>query len=233
MSRWPDNYLACEQHSAEWFDVRCGRVTASRIANVMARLKNGSSSTRRDAYKMELLTEALTGVPVEHYVSPAMDWGITNEPVARAQYEMTTNAEVERIGFCFHPRLKRSGASPDGLVGDVGLVEIKCPTTATHLQYVLDDVVPEEHEPQMYWQMACAQRDWCDFVSYDPRLPDDFALFIKRLEWNGERIKAIEKEVETFISELNSLCESLKGRAKPRDRAAGPEKAEIPEWVEP
>lgn len=236
MSKWPPNYLVCDQNTAEWFDARCGLVTASRVAEVMSINKSGPlkgiSSQAREDYKMELLTETLTGVPVEHYVSPAMDYGIQNEPVARAQYELSRSVDVARIGFCFHPRIKRAGASPDGLVGDDGLVEIKCPNSATHLQYVLADVVPEEYQPQMLWQMACAERDYCDFVSYDPRLPEDFSLFVKRLERDEDRIRKMEAEVERFVGEINAMADRLlKGRTLSKP-GPGPEVAEIPEWEE-
>lgn len=237
MKKWPLNYVDCQQGSAEWFSARTGCVTASRLSDVMAKLKNGASSAAREKYKMEMLTEILTGQIVEHYVSPAMDFGRENEGVARAQYEIAQGVEVDLIGFCYHPGVKRSGASPDGLVGKNGLVELKVPNTATHLGYLLSGVVPEEYKPQMFWQMACAQRDWCDFVSFDPRLPDDFSLFIVRLDWDEEVIRAMEAEVEKFIGEVNEMAEKLQ---KYRDehhahRSSDLPASEIPdaaEWLE-
>lgn len=205
----PDNWIDCIQGSAEWFDVRLGRVTASRVADAVGMLKNGKSSTAREKYKIDMLTEVLTGKPVEHYVSPAMDWGIENEPVARSAYEVTTGAEVELIGFVVHPQIDRAGASPDGLVGNDGLVEIKAPTGTTHLQYLIDGVVPEQYVPQIMWQMACTGRQWADFVSYDPRIPEDFSLFIVRLQRDEKIIRELERGVEQFIGEVNRMASVL------------------------
>jgi putative phage-type endonuclease len=226
--KYPSNYLTIEQGSPEWLHERCGSVTASRVKDVVAKLKNGKESAARHTYKMELLTEILTGSVTEHYVSLAMDFGTQNEPLARTTYEMFKGVDVERIGYVRHASIPRSGASPDGLVGDDGLVEIKVPNTTTHLEYLIEDVVPEEYIPQMMWQMACTGRLWCDFVSYDPRLPEDFGLFIKRLERDDKLIGDMEREVEQFIVELNAMCEKLREHAHPVESAAGPPRAEIP-----
>jgi putative phage-type endonuclease len=224
MKRWPDNYLNVQQGSAEWFEARRGCVTASRVKDVVAKLKNGKESAARQSYKLELLTEIITGRATEHFVSMAMDFGIENEPLARSVYEMAKGVEVERIGYVRHPFVPRSGASPDGLVGTDGLVEIKVPNTTTHLEYLLADEVPSEYKPQMIWQMACTGRLWCDFVSYDPRLPEEFGLFVKRLECDGAQINYYEEEVEKFISELNALCERLQSHAH-----AAPPLTRVPE----
>lgn len=208
MSVVPD-FVNCVQGSAEWFEARLGCVTASRVADALATLKNGASSQKREAYKMEILTEALTGAVVEHYVSPAMDFGIQNEGVARAAYEMQTGVEVELIGFAYHPTIKRAGASPDGLVGEDGLVEIKVPNTGTHLGYLVENIVPEQYAMQMFWQMACTGRKWCDFVSYDPRIPEDFSLFVKRLNRDDEFIEHMEAGVRQFIGEVNQMASVL------------------------
>lgn len=209
MKRHPDNWIECIQGDATWFEARVGLVTASRVADALAMLKRGGSSETREKYKLDILTEVLTGKPVEHYVSPAMDWGIETEPVARSAYEAQTNREVELFGFVIHPTISRSGASPDGLVGDDGLVEIKAPTGQTHLRYLVDGVVPEQYKPQMFWQMACTERKWCDFVSYDPRIPDDFSLFIVRLERDDKAIAEMETGVLQFISEVNDMAGAL------------------------
>ncbi|HEV2521063.1 MAG TPA: YqaJ viral recombinase family protein [Candidatus Acidoferrales bacterium] len=209
MKRHPDNFIDCVQGSAEWFDARLGRVTASRVRDALSMLKRGGSSEARERYKIDLLTEMLTGKPVEHYVSPAMDFGTEYEPVARSTYEMRTEVEVELIGFVVHPSIIRAGASPDGLVGEDGLVEIKVPNGTTHLRYMIDDVVPEEYAMQMLWQMACTGRKWCDFVSYDPRIPDDFSLFVKRLWRDDEIIKMMEDGVRQFITEINQMADLL------------------------
>ena len=232
MSKWPSNYLAVDQHSPEWYQARCGLVTASNVARVLKINKvgqlKGITSAERETYKMEMLTEIVTGTCVEHFVSPAMDFGITNEPLARTAYELNVGVEVERIGFAFHPSVRRSGASPDGLVGDSGLVEIKVPNTKTHLEYVIAGGVPEDYKAQMLWQMACTEREWCDFVSYDPRLHEDFGLFIVRFERDDKAITEMEREVERFIAEVNEMAEKLKGRVRQRDPLPGPPRAEIP-----
>lgn len=191
-----------QQQSPEWLQMRHGAVTASRVADVMAKLKNGADSAARGAYKAELLCERLTHMTYEHYVSPSMQWGIDNEPLAKASYEIATGNAISSGGLALHPRIKWLMASPDGLVHDDGLVECKCPNTSTHLNYVLAGVVPAEYQLQMLCQMACAERQWCDFVSYDPRLPDSLQLFIRRFERDDVRIAKMEAEVEKFIGEI-------------------------------
>lgn len=213
MRRHPENWIECIQGSAEWFNARVGMVTASRAAEAVSMLKNGGSSKGREKYKVEILTEILTGKPVEHYVSPAMDFGIEYEPVARSVYEMHMGVEVEQWGFVIHPTISRAGASPDGLVGADGLVEIKVPLGTTHMQYLDADVVPEEYIPQMDWQMACTERKWCDFVSYDPRIPDDFSLFVKRRLRNEQAIAELEVGVRQFLAEVGEMAERLLRRS--------------------
>lgn len=215
MSKHPPNWLPMQQQTAEWLDARLGHVTASRVGEITNRLKSGKPTAAYEDYKIELLAEALTGQAAEHYVSPYMDFGTEYEPVARAQYEMAKGVEVERVGFILHPRVARSGASPDGVVGDDGLVELKVPKTATHLSYFADGAVPEQYKPQMYWQMACAERKWCDFVSYDPRLPEEFGLLIVRLERDDAVIADMEAKVEQFIAELNAMSEKLLAHRRP------------------
>jgi putative phage-type endonuclease len=229
MSRLPNNFLDVDQQTPEWLAARIGCVTASRVKDVVAKLKNGKESAARTSYKLELLTEALTGRATEHYVSQAMDFGSENEPLARTTYEIAKGVEVERVGFVLHPTIKRAGASPDGLVGEDGLVEIKVPNTTTHLSYVIGEVVPEEYKPQMMWQMACADRDWCDFVSYDPRLPEDFGLFVVRYQRDEDVIKEMEFAVQTFINELNEMCGKLL-KHKQDAELTGVPRAEIPEF---
>ena len=213
--RHPANWLNIAQDTAEWLQARCGLVTASRVADVMATVKSGQPSEKRRKYQMELLKEFLTGQCAEHYVTPEMDFGKQNEPVARAQYAVNREVEIERVGFILHPHIPRSGASPDGCVGDDGLVELKVPKTETHLEYFLAGVVPEQYKPQMYWQMACAERQYCDFVSYDPRLPEEFGLLIVRLERDDAVIADMEDKVEQFIAELNAMSEKLLAHRRP------------------
>ncbi len=218
------------QGTVEWLMERIGNVTASRVADVISKLKNGSPSQARETYKMEVLTEVLTGRATEHYVSAAMDFGTENEPLARTCYEMSKGIEVELVGYVKHPSIPRSGASPDGLMGDDGLVEFKVPNTTTHLRYFLDGVVPEEYKPQMFWQMACTGRKYCDFCSYDPRLPQEYGLFIVRLERDENVIASMELEVIQFIKEVNEMAQQLLKHKAPV--GIGPERASIPEWEE-
>lgn len=210
MKPLPENFLRIQQGTAEWFNARIGCVTASRVADAVNFLKSGKSSQRREDYKMELLTEILTGVPAEHYVSPAMDFGIQNEPLGREAYQQARGVELSSIGFVTHPHIKRAGASPDALLIDQQiLVEIKVPNTVTHLRYLIDGVVPEQYVPQITWQLACTGYKACDFVSYDPRLPEDFSLFIVRHERDEKAIAAMEAGVLDFQAELHAMLEKL------------------------
>ena len=169
-----------EQRSAAWFSERLGCVTASRVADVVAKTKTGWGASRAD-YAAQLIVERLTGNPVATYVNKEMDWGTEHEPLARAAYAFHADVDVIECGFIPHPKIAMSGASPDGLVGDVGLVELKCPSSATHLEALLGDPIPQKYIYQMQWQMACTGRSWCDYCSFDPRLPEHMRIFIKRV----------------------------------------------------
>jgi hypothetical protein len=200
--------LSLEQGSELWVAARCGLVTASRCADVIAMTKKGESAARRN-YRSELIVEILTGVPYPRYVSQEMQWGIDQEPFARAAYEMQRDLLVETCGFVVHPDIARFGASPDGLVGDDGLIQIKCPNTATHLTWMLAGAVPIEHCPQMLAEMACTGRAWCDFVSYDPRLPSHLQLFVRRYERDEAMIATLETEVVHFNAEIEQVLSAL------------------------
>jgi putative phage-type endonuclease len=189
------------QQTPEWFAQRVGKVTASRIADVMAKVKSGEAASRAN-YRAQLVAERLTGVPAESYTNAAMQWGTDTEPYARMAYEADTGNLVLETGFVLHPEIGFSGASPDGLIGDDGLVEIKCPNTATHIEYLLNNGVPEKYKPQMAWQMACTGRKWCDFISYDPRLPDDLKLFCAKYLRDDEYITELEAAVSQFLKEV-------------------------------
>jgi len=191
-----------EQGTEEWFAARLGKVTASRVADVIAKTKSGYS-TSRENYMAQLVCERLTNVKAESFTNSAMQWGTETEPLARSAYEAHRDLLVEEVGFVPHPFIKDAGASPDGLVGDVGMLEIKCPNTATHLETLLDQKVPSKYNTQMQWQMACTGRDWTDFVSFDPRLPTELQLFVKRVFRDGEYIAMLEEEVVGFLEELN------------------------------
>jgi putative phage-type endonuclease len=196
------------QGTEAWFARRAGKVTASRVADVIATTKSGPSASRQN-YLAQLVAERLTGVVEASYTNQAMAHGIDTEPLARAAYEIKTNCMVDQIDFVDHPDIAMSGASPDGLVGDDGLVEIKAPNTATHIDYLLSGVVPSKYKPQMIWQIACTGRKWCDFVSYDPRLPDDLQLFVVRFCPSMEEIKAIEEKVINFLVDVQDTINRL------------------------
>lgn len=199
------------QRTDEWFAARLGKATASRIADIVARTKSGYSASRAN-YSAQLVAERLTGTVAESFSSAAMAWGTEKEPEARAAYEWETDATVTEVSFIDHPRIAMTGASPDGLVGDDGLVEIKCPNVATHIETLLGGTVPAKYVTQMQWQMACTGRRWCDFVSYDPRLPDEMRLFVQRVERDDARISELEKEVETFLAEVDDTVRRLRER---------------------
>lgn len=190
-----------EQGSESWFAARCGKVTASRVADIIAKTKTGYS-TSRDNYLAQLVVERMTGKPAESYSNAAMQWGTDTEPFARAAYEAKADILVTEVGFITHPWITMSGASPDGLAGD-GLVEIKCPNTATHIQTLLDQKVPEKYITQMMWQMACTERPWCDFVSFDPRMPEKHQLFIKRVNFDKQLVDSLENSVIQFLGDVN------------------------------
>lgn len=195
--------LDMEQRSEEWIKIRLGKVTASRIADVTAKTKTGWSASRAN-YMAELLSERLTGEPRDTFTNAAMQWGTDMEPQARRVYEFMEGVEVQEVGFVPHPTISMSGASPDGLVGDLGLVEIKCPNTATHIETLLGAPIDAKYLKQMQWQMACTSREFCDFVSFDPRLPERMQIHIQRVNVDPSFIREMEKEVAEFLAELDA-----------------------------
>ena len=201
-----------EQRTEEWFAARLGKVTASRVADVLAKIKSGESASRKN-YKMELVVQRLTNKVGESFTNAAMEWGTEQEPFARMAYEAHTGTFVKEEGFVDHPTIEGFGCSPDGIVGE-GLIEIKCPNTANHIETVLENKVPSKYIPQMQCQMACTGAKWCDFVSFDPRVPEDLQLFVVRVERDQEYIDAMEVEVKQFLSEVLDLFNQLKARQK-------------------
>lgn len=197
-----------EQGSLAWLQSRAGLVTASRISDVMATIKSGEAASRKD-YRAQLVAERISGNPTPSFTNAAMQWGTENEPFARAAYELKHDVSVEQVALIRHPEIVFSGASPDGLVNDDGLVEIKCPNTATHIKYALAGKVPADYQYQMLWQMECTGRQWCDFVSYDPRMPEDMQMFVIRFDRDQERIDQIKTEVIKFLAEVEAEIESL------------------------
>ena len=199
-----------EQGSPEWFAMRLGKVTASRITDVLAKVKTGEAVTRED-YRTELVVQRLTNQPSEPFTNAAMEWGTEQEPMARIAYEAQANVFVEQVSFVEHPTIEWFGCSPDGLVGEEGLIEIKCPSSKNHIKYLLGGKPPAKYVPQMQCQMAVTGRKWCDFVSYDPRLPEDLQLFVVRLERDVSFIMSMEEEVDKFLKEVNVMVNKLKG----------------------
>lgn len=200
-----------EQRTPEWFAARAGKVTASRLADVLATIKSGEAAARIN-YRAELVAERLTGRPADGFSSAAMRWGTETEPEARAHYEALTGQLVAEVGLIDHPTIAWAGASPDGLVGDDGLVEIKCPNTATHIAYLLAGVAPAQYMPQMLWQMACTGRKWVDFVSFDPRMPPELQLFVRRVQRDQKTITQYEAAVVDFLASVDALESKLRAK---------------------
>lgn len=196
------------QGSPEWFQSRLGKVTASRIKDVMAKGKTGEAATRA-SYRAQLVAERLSGKVAEGFTTSSMKWGTDCEPLARAAYEAETGNLVTEVAMIAHPSIAMAGASPDGLIGADGLLEIKCPETKTHIDTILADKAPAEYIMQMQWQMACTKRQWVDFVSFDPRMPSDMQIFIKRVQRDEAKIAEIEAEVNKFLAEVEQTIQKL------------------------
>lgn len=197
------------QGSDAWKAIRLGKVTASRVADATDLLKSGKPGAKRETYMGELIAERLTGLVVEKYQNDLMRWGTAQEPEARALYEFMQGVEVEQIAFVAHPTIAMAGCSPDGLIGEDGLIEIKCPSTSTHVDTLLAQSAPDEYRKQILWQMACTGRLWCDFVSYDPRLPPHMSLFIARIERDDAAIAELEASVRAFLAEIDMKVDAL------------------------
>lgn len=203
-----------EQRTDDWFAARCGRITASRLADVMAKTKSGYSASRKN-YMMELICQRLTGKVEQGFTSGPMIRGNELEPVAREMYVLNQfDAEVKEVGFIPHPAIDGFGASPDGLVNDDGLIEIKCPNTATHLETMRTGKPKREYLLQMHAQMMCTGRKWCDFVSYDDRLPQDLAYFETRIHQDDELVKEIEIEIASFLSDMEQEISTILSHRK-------------------
>ena len=196
-----------EQRTEEWFAARLGKVTASKVSAVLAKK---DSATRAD-YLTDLVLERLTGKQQEFYQNEAMQWGTDTEPQARMAYEAQSSNLVDELGFIDHPTIANFGCSPDGVIGEDGLIEIKCPNSKTHLSTLLSGKAPTKYIPQMQTQMAVMNRQWCDFVSFDPRLPEDLQLFVVRVNRDNEYIAKLEEEVVVFLDEVNETVNKLKG----------------------
>lgn len=197
------------QGSPEWFAQRLGKVTASRLVDVLAKVRSGEAASRA-GYRAELVAERLTGKQQEGFTNAAMKWGTECEPLARAAYEAEFGLLVEEVGMIQHPTIAMAGASPDGLVSIDGLIEIKCPETKSHIDTMLSGEAPAKYIPQMQWQMACTGRAWVDFVSFDPRMPADMQMFVRRVLRDDSLIREYEAEVIRFLAEVDETVSRLK-----------------------
>lgn len=197
-----------EPGTEAWMQARLGRVTASRIADVTARTKTGWGASRAN-YAAELIAERLTGVPAESYKSAAMQWGTDHEAEAVASYVFLEDATVTPAGYIDHPTIAMAGATPDGFAAPDGLIEVKCPLVATHIDTLLAQRVPEKYFKQMQFQMAVSGRAWCDYISYDPRLPQKMRLFVKRVARNNNVIADLENQVVAFLAEIDDTLARL------------------------
>lgn len=211
--------MMTEQGTDAWLQERCGKVTASRIADLMARTKAGWGATRAN-YASQLICERLTGIVAPSFTNAAMIHGTETEPEARRAYEFFVDRDVQQVGFVPHPSIEMAGASPDGLVASDGLLELKCPNTATHIETLLSATIPDKYVKQMQFQMACTGREWCDFASYDNRLPERMRLFVKRVDRDAEAIAEIEREVIAFIGEIDAKVSVLINQYEQQKEAA-------------
>jgi putative phage-type endonuclease len=198
-----------EQRTDEWFAQRLGKVTASRVGDVIAKTKTGPSASR-DNYATQLVLERLTNAKGEFFTNAAMQWGTETEPMARQAYELKRGVFVDEVGFIDHPTIDMSGASPDGLVDKTGLVEIKCPESKTHMEYLMSGKPPAKYIPQMMWQMSCTGREWCDFVSFDPRFPTNLQILVVKVEYDPTYVKMLELEITQFLDEVSKKVEILR-----------------------
>ncbi len=205
-----------EQRTAQWFQARLGKVTASNVYNVISKTAKGTPTSKYEDYKIKLMTERLTGEISQSYPTPAMQWGIEHEEDALKEYAFIYDTEITQCGFIQHPTIKMAGASPDGLIGENGLIEIKCPQSINHLRFCIDDEIKPEYHAQMQFQMACTERKWCDFISYDPRFAGDSShlrMKIKRIYRDDKQIEQINQAVEAFLAEIEQEIQRISIKA--------------------
>jgi putative phage-type endonuclease len=197
-----EDRVAVEQGTPEWHELRRGKVTASRVADILAKTKTGPSASRQN-YLIELALQRTTKTIEPSYTNAAMEWGTATEPQARVAYEVNTHNFVDQVPFVDHPTIEGFGCSPDGIVGE-GLIEIKCPNSATHWEYFKAKEAPKKYFIQMQAQMACTGAKWCDFVSFDPRMPERSQLLIVHVPRDPEFILYMETEIKQFLSEVEA-----------------------------
>jgi hypothetical protein len=198
------------QRTPEWQACRLGKLTASRFHEALAKLKDGSAGASRKNYRTDLVVQRMRGTPpIQLWTTPAIGWGIEHEPQARAAYAFCRDVEVTQVGFIDHPTIAMAGCSPDGLVGDDGLVEFKCPDTAQHIELLLGAPVKGAYGIQIAWQLACTRRKWCDYVSFDPRVDEELQLKIIRITADEGAIEELEREACKFLAEVDAMVEQL------------------------
>lgn len=201
--------IDCEQGSDAWHAARCGKVTGSRVADVVRKTKSGVSASRA-TYAGELVAERLSGFQSSSSFSTrATEWGKEQEATARQLYSLMTDAKVSTVGFVDHHSIEWSGVSPDGLVDDTGLVSFKCPNSSNHIATLLGAPIDPDYVKQMVWEMACTGREWCDFVSFDPRLPPEMQIEIRRVYRDPVVIAELEIEVRKFLGEVADTVDRL------------------------
>ena len=205
-----DRIAAIHQGTEEWHQLRLGKVTASRVADILAKTKSGASASRGN-YLIELALQRVTKTIEESYSNSAMEWGVATEPQARVAYEVSTGNFVDQIAFVNHPTIEGFGCSPDGLVGE-GLIEIKCPNSATHWSYIKANEPPQKYIIQMQAQMSVTGAKWCDFVSFDPRMPERSQLLIIRVNRDNEFIADMENEIKQFLNEVEAEVNLMEKR---------------------
>jgi len=205
-----DRIAAIQQGTEEWHQLRLGKVTASRVADILAKTKSGASASRGN-YLIELALQRVTKTIEESYSNSAMEWGVATEPQARVAYEVSTGNFVDQIAFVNHPTIEGFGCSPDGLVGE-GLIEIKCPNSATHWSYIKANEPPQKYIIQMQAQMSVTGAKWCDFVSFDPRMPERSQLLIVRVNRDDEFIAEMENDIKQFLSEVEAEVNLMEKR---------------------
>lgn len=210
-----------QQGTEAWRLARCGSLGASSVHEALTRTKAGWGASRANVLA-RLVVERLTGVPQDNYTNAAMQHGVETEPEARAAYQFESGVLVKQVGLVKHPTIAGTHASPDGLIGDDGLLEIKCPNSATHLDRLLGEAVPAKYFTQMQWQLACTGRQWCDYVSFDPRVPENMRLHVERVMRNKAHIAELETQVREFLAELDEKLAALTSRygAPSRQEAA-------------
>jgi len=196
------------QRTDDWYQSRLGRVTASRVADVVAKTRSGWGASRA-TYMGQLISERLTGRQMSSYINQAMQWGIDTEEDAVTAYELFTDNETEPVGFVSHPTIEMSGASPDRIIGSKGLLEVKCPETKTHIDALLGSSIDGKYIKQVQWQLACTGRNWCDWASFDPRMPGNMQLYVERIDRDDKMIAELEREIRVFLSELDTKLDAL------------------------